>query len=93
MTYLQAGQATLMVEDGPDQMKKPCDWLQAPAGEPAPVDRLGACDAGTLEHPSLATVVAWTVSTDDMHRLYAKFGFAPLVAPSKTMNWRGESVD
>ena len=41
-----------------------------------------------LEHPALATVVAWTLNTDDMHRLYAKFGFAPLEDASKTMAWR-----
>ncbi len=46
----------------------------------------------TLEHPSLATVVAWTLTTEDMHILYAKFGFAPLVDPSKTMAWRRVSA-
>jgi quercetin dioxygenase-like cupin family protein len=34
MTYLQEGEATLMVEGRPDQMMKPGDWFQVPAGVP-----------------------------------------------------------
>jgi GNAT superfamily N-acetyltransferase len=30
-----------------------------------------------LDHPDLATVVTWTLSTNDAHGLYAQFGFGP----------------
>lgn len=44
-----------------------------------------------LEHPSVATVRAWTLSTDDAHGLYAKFGFiVPKQRPGE-MEWRRPS--
>ena len=30
-----------------------------------------------LDHPDLATVGSWTLSTDDAHGLYRRFGFVP----------------
>jgi GNAT superfamily N-acetyltransferase len=41
-----------------------------------------------LEHPSVATVKAWTLSTDDAHGLYAKFGFTAPRQPEGEMEWR-----
>ena len=41
-----------------------------------------------LEHPSVATVKAWTLSTDDAHGLYAKFGFTAPKQPEGEMEWR-----
>jgi GNAT superfamily N-acetyltransferase len=41
-----------------------------------------------LEHPSVATVKAWTLSTDDAHGLYAKFGFTAPKRPETEMEWR-----
>jgi GNAT superfamily N-acetyltransferase len=41
-----------------------------------------------LEHPSVATVKAWTLSTDDTHFLYAKFGFTAPKQPEGDMEWR-----
>ncbi len=41
-----------------------------------------------LEHPSVATVKAWTLSTDDAHGLYAKFGFTAPKQPEGDMEWR-----
>lgn len=41
-----------------------------------------------LEHPSVATVRAWTLNTDDAHALYAKFGFTAPKQPEGDMEWR-----
>ena len=41
-----------------------------------------------LEHPSVVTVKAWTLSTDDAHGLYAKFGFTAPKQPEGEMEWR-----
>jgi GNAT superfamily N-acetyltransferase len=41
-----------------------------------------------LEHPSVATVKAWTLSTDDAHSLYARFGFTAPKQPEGEMEWR-----
>lgn len=41
-----------------------------------------------LEHPSVATVRAWTLNTDDSHFLYAKFGFTSPKQPEGDMEWR-----
>ncbi len=41
-----------------------------------------------LEHPSVSTVKAWTLSTDDAHGLYAKFGFTAPKQPEGEMEWR-----
>jgi GNAT superfamily N-acetyltransferase len=41
-----------------------------------------------LEHPEVATVKAWTLSTDDSHGLYAKFGFTAPKQPEGEMEWR-----
>lgn len=41
-----------------------------------------------LEHPSVATVKAWSLNTDDAHGLYAKFGFAAPREPQGEMEWR-----
>jgi GNAT superfamily N-acetyltransferase len=41
-----------------------------------------------LEHPSVATVRAWTLNTDDAHGLYAKFGFTAPRQPEGDMEWR-----
>lgn len=41
-----------------------------------------------LEHPSVATVKAWTLSTDDARGLYAKFGFTAPKQPEGEMEWR-----
>jgi GNAT superfamily N-acetyltransferase len=41
-----------------------------------------------LEHPEVATVKAWTLSTDDTHFLYAKFGFTAPKQPEGEMEWR-----
>ena len=41
-----------------------------------------------LEHPSVATVRAWTLNTDDAHGLYAKFGFVAPRHPEGEMEWR-----
>ncbi len=41
-----------------------------------------------LEHPDVATVKAWTLSTDDSHGLYAKFGFTAPKQPEGEMEWR-----
>lgn len=41
-----------------------------------------------LEHPSVATVKAWTLSTDDTHFLYTKFGFTAPKQPEGDMEWR-----
>lgn len=38
-----------------------------------------------LEHPALATVRRWTLSTADAHGLYARFGFGPFEEPEKQM--------
>ncbi len=43
-----------------------------------------------LEHPSVATVRAWTLNTDDAHALYAKFGFTAPRHPQGEMEWRPE---
>jgi GNAT superfamily N-acetyltransferase len=44
-----------------------------------------------LEHPAVSTVRAWTLSTDDAHGLYAKFGFIlPGQRPGE-MEWRRPS--
>jgi len=41
--------------------------------------------AAALAHPELATVIRWTLSTDDAHGLYAAFGFTPLPRPETSM--------
>lgn len=41
-----------------------------------------------LDDPSVATVKAWTLSTDDTHFLYAKFGFTAPKQPEGDMEWR-----
>ena len=38
-----------------------------------------------LEHPALATVRRWSLSTSDAHALYARFGFAPHPDPEKQL--------
>jgi hypothetical protein len=38
-----------------------------------------------LEHPALATVRRWTLTTADAHGLYARFGFTPFPEPEKQM--------
>ena len=43
-----------------------------------------------LDHPSVATVRAWTLNTDDAHALYAKFGFTSPRHPRGEMEWRPE---
>ncbi len=37
--------------------------------------------AAMLEHPELVTVRRWTLSTNDAHGLYARFGFVPFDRP------------
>lgn len=45
-----------------------------------------------LDHPELAMVWRFTLSTDDAHGLYAQFGFKPLRKPDAMMElWRGSS--
>lgn len=44
-----------------------------------------------LEHPAVATVRAWTLSTDDAHGLYAKFGFIVPERRPGEMEWRRPS--
>jgi len=41
-----------------------------------------------LEHPSVTTVNAWTLSTDDAHSIYAKFGFTTPKHSDGGMEWR-----
>jgi len=41
--------------------------------------------AAALAHPELASVGRWTLSTDDAHALYARFGFTPLPRPETAM--------
>ncbi len=38
-----------------------------------------------LEHPALRTVRRWTLSTNDAHGLYARFGFGAYHEPEKQM--------
>jgi len=37
--------------------------------------------AAIIDHPDLTTVKRWSLSTNDAHGLYAKFGFAGFVEP------------
>ena len=41
--------------------------------------------AAMLGHPDLATVRRWTLSTQDAHGLYERFGFGPLLLPEIQM--------
>ena len=41
--------------------------------------------AAALAHPELASVGRWTLSTDDAHALYARFGFRPHPRPDTAM--------
>ena len=41
-----------------------------------------------LDHPSVATVRAWSLNTDDAHTLYAKLGFVTPRHPEGEMEWR-----
>jgi GNAT superfamily N-acetyltransferase len=41
--------------------------------------------AAMLEHPELGWVRRWTLSTNDAHGLYARFGFAPFEQPTTQM--------
>jgi GNAT superfamily N-acetyltransferase len=38
-----------------------------------------------LDHPELAGVGRWTLTTRDAHRLYARFGFVPISNPEAQM--------
>ena len=41
--------------------------------------------AAALDHPDLATVVRWTLQTDDAHSLYGAFGFVVNPRPESQM--------
>jgi GNAT superfamily N-acetyltransferase len=41
--------------------------------------------AAALAHPDLATVIRWTLQTDDAHGLYAGFGFTAHPRPDSQM--------
>ena len=41
--------------------------------------------AAALAHPDLATVIRWTLQTDDAHGLYAQFGFTANPRPESQM--------
>ena len=41
--------------------------------------------SAALSHPELSTVTTWTLSTNDAHDLYAKFGFGPVERPEAQM--------
>jgi GNAT superfamily N-acetyltransferase len=47
-----------------------------------------ALTAALLEHPDLATVRNWMLTTKDAHGVYAALGFGPVAEPSNLMQKR-----
>jgi GNAT superfamily N-acetyltransferase len=41
--------------------------------------------SAVLSHPELCSVTTWTLSTNDAHALYARFGFGPVERPEAQM--------
>lgn len=45
-----------------------------------------------MQHPRLQGLRRWSLVTDDAHGLYAQFGFTPLQAPGKYMEFRAAEI-